>query len=112
MSHSDVCELPRWLVDSWVRSTGTLFKQHIAPTPHNAALVLAAARRQPGSRPVLLLLRDVRASLHARCERMVRENQTSVAAHVANTLADEVWAWHHGWRMVVQELRPDERKLI
>ena len=68
-AHSDVCELSIHELSKWVRSK-RLYKQHVAPTPHNVALVVQLARAGgQGLMRVLLLTRDVAAAIHAACER-------------------------------------------
>ena len=70
--HSDMCNGIRGTVNKWVaRSPNHIYKSHLPPTETNIDLVLA-----PG-KPVVVLTREARASVHGLCERDRSENKLS-----------------------------------
>ena len=98
--HSDICVLTPEIINEWVRSNHTIFKQHLAPSPHNLRLLLDAARRSPRKR-VVLLTRSVLGSAHALCERNLHPSLGSSGgrrlAGVDPSLATSMLAWQRGW---------------
>ena len=70
--HSDMCNGIRSTVNKWVaRSPNHIYKSHLPPTETNIDLVLA-----PG-KPVVVLTREARASVHGLCERDRSEHKIS-----------------------------------
>ena len=77
VQHSDMCELPRDTLSRWINGT-TIYKQHVAPTVQNLGNVKIGLETSQSS-GLVVLTREPRASLHARCERYRRERGFKLA---------------------------------
>jgi len=99
-AHSDVCEVHPTMLETWVRDRSTLYKQHLTPSPQNVGWVLAAARKTPQTK-VLLLTRNVSSTLHAICERALHDQKRASRLPTALEMeghAHAIQAWQWGWQ--------------
>lgn len=92
--HSDTCALTERTLHEFTSNT-RIYKQHIVPNKHNLDLIRSNLNRSR----IVLLFRNVRDSLHARCERALHEKQPKTKEWLVRRY-DSLHRWNDTWYSV------------